>query len=392
MFVGGKTYPIEAHKRLRIEEKKGEESTHKSIHSLTMWSKVEKTAKEVARNANAAAKMVAENEQFQSVAGKVQKSSKNVAMKINEHFEGKDKSPKNENELESSRGNTLNSPGHSRSRNRSFRPFGKNKTTADGEGDMSEIVWEDGSVKSLAALRVFGKDTTIVVADELKVSKKKKKDEEGEDEGEGEGEDNTEDSETERTLPESVPIAVEEGPPKVKLPVLIFPGMCSSGLYVENSGLDNKKYQGRRLWMNAGFLAESALGNRIVGSSRTMDAQISTAYVTDDTPRSSFYDNILDLDRDPTAIGESQRPVEDAEINVEFQKMEEELNIRSAWLYHISLDKNMVDERPGNRVRTYEGVSLSFALFRPFSCFRILWLPLECFLTLLQYHYRTCLV
>ena len=215
LFVGEKTYPIEAHKRLRIEEKKGEESTHKSIHSLTMWSKVEKTAKEVARNANAAAKMVAENEQFQSVAGKVQKSSKNVAMKINEHFEGKDKSPKNENELESSRGNTLNSPGHSRSRNRSFRPFGKNKTTADGEGDMSEIVWEDGSVKSLAALRVFGKDTTIVVADQLKVSKKKKKNEEGEDEGEGEGEGeaNTEDSETERTLPESVPIAVEEGPP-----------------------------------------------------------------------------------------------------------------------------------------------------------------------------------
>ena len=99
-----------------------------------MWSKVEKTAKEVARNANAAAKMVAENEQFQAVAGKVQEKTKKVSMKINQHLEGKNKSPKNKDELESSRGNTLNSPGRSSSRNRSFRPFAQFFQEPFGEG------------------------------------------------------------------------------------------------------------------------------------------------------------------------------------------------------------------------------------------------------------------
>ena len=41
----------------------------------------------------------------------------------------------------------------------------------------------------------------------------------------------------------------------------------------------------------------------------------------------------------------------------EFAKCEEYNEIRSAWLYHISLDTNMIDERPGNRIRTYDGVS-----------------------------------
>ena len=45
---------------------------------------------------------------------------------------------------------------------------------------------------------------------------------------------------------------------QVRLPILLIPGLCSSGLYVEQSGLDNKKYQGRRVWMNAGFIAQSA--------------------------------------------------------------------------------------------------------------------------------------
>ena len=40
---------------------------------------------------------------------------------------------------------------------------------------------------------------------------------------------------------------------KVNLLVLMFPGIASSGLFVDKSGLDNEKYKGRRLWMNAVF-------------------------------------------------------------------------------------------------------------------------------------------
>ena len=39
----------------------------------------------------------------------------------------------------------------------------------------------------------------------------------------------------------------------VYLPILIIPGIASSGLYVEESSLDNKLYKGERVWMNAAF-------------------------------------------------------------------------------------------------------------------------------------------
>mmetsp|Transcript_30137 Transcript_30137/g.63016 ORF Transcript_30137/g.63016 Transcript_30137/m.63016 type:complete len:102 (+) Transcript_30137:12-317(+) len=47
-----------------------------------------------------------------------------------------------------------------------------------------------------------------------------------------------------------------------------------------------------------------------------------------------------------------------------FAKIEDVLEIRSAWLYHISLDKDMVNERTGNCVRTYDGVSYRTGLVR----------------------------
>jgi len=320
-------------------------------------------ANSAAKRVNDAAKMVYEDENIQAVAGKIQEQTKNVTIKVKEHMKSDNKtsSPKKQDETttttttESIR-HFENNPKSPETRNKSFRPFKSVKADAHGEGDMSDIVWEDGSVKRIDSLRVFGKDTIIVVADEFKLDKKEK-----EETKEADAQVDAEDDGTERTLP----LAIEEqkGPPKVTLPVLIFPGMCSSGLFVENSGLDNKKFQGRRLWMNAGFFAESAMDKKIVSSSRTINARNNSAYVDDTTPRSSFVGNVEDLNRDSNVTStpiEENKPLSsndvDTEYNTDFAQMEEELNIRSAWLYHIALDKNMVDEREGNRVRPYEGL------------------------------------
>ncbi len=330
-----------------------------------MWNKLENNAKKFVTEANNAAKKVYEDENFQAVAGKIQEETKRVTVKVKEHLKsGKASSKKQEQTTESVRRIDPQSP---QSKKRGFRPFTTSKTDAHGEGDMSDIVWTDGSVKRIQSLRVFGKDTTIVVADEFKLDKKGKKKEETKEAGAKIDADGT-DGHTGLALPLYLPDAIEEqkGPTKVTLPVLIFPGMCSSGLFVEHSGLDNEKYQGRRLWMNAAFFAESAMDSKVVSSFRTMDPRNDSAYVDDSTPRSSFVDNVEDLDRDASikssTIEENVPFTDDVEYNTNFAQMEEELNIRSAWLYHISLDKNMVDEREGNRVRPYEGVSLPFAL------------------------------
>ena len=43
----------------------------------------------------------------------------------------------------------------------------------------------------------------------------------------------------------------------VYLPILIIPGIASSGLYVVESSLDNDTYKGERVWMNACLLYTS---------------------------------------------------------------------------------------------------------------------------------------
>ena len=116
---------------------------------------------------------------------------------------------------------------------------------------------------------------------------------------------------------------VERKVEEVYLPILLIPGVASSGLVVEKSSLD-KRYEGQRLWMNPGFLARSRFQNKIFNA-----------------------DEINDDDKSV-----------DSENT--FAKDEDELAIKNAWIHHIGLDKNMIDEKPGNRVRPYEGVSLIF--------------------------------
>ena len=105
----------------------------------------------------------------------------------------------------------------------------------------------------------------------------------------------------------------------VYLPILIIPGVASSGLVVEKSSLD-KKYEGQRLWMNPGFLAGARFNNKV--------------------------------------FNEDEIKEHDGEASRSFATNEEDLAISNAWIHHIGLDKNMIDEKPGNRVRPYEGVSI----------------------------------
>lgn len=397
-----------------------------------MWSSLEKAAKK----ANAAAKKVVtdNNEQFQSVAGKVKDKvkattkhivesepvqvlnetcfdplAKKVAKKAGKFHQRITKKDNHDNN------HNNNSKLDTRKANRRLKGA-KISVNAHGDGDMSEITWSDGSIRSMPSLRVFGKDTTIVVASDSSlttnititnsitnsITKRKTIKEEG-DCG---NEDNT-NNENGTLAVHQTSSSVESqqsnqsNANKVNLPVLIFPGIASSGLYVENSGLDNDRYKGRRLWMNAGFLAMSALENKMIAKAVNEGPQNDNPYIDDagDGGGSVMSGNIQDYDyinrnsmttnnvnnnnssSSNPYVEQTERSVDEVEIEIDpgidFAKTEEELQIRSAWLYHVSLDKNMVDERPGNRVRTYDGVRcvalrfsfyfISFLLFLDFA-------------------------
>ena len=411
-----------------------------------MWSSLEKAAKK----ANAAAKKVVtdNNEQFQSVAEKVKDKTrvitenqhvKKVTTKVkattkhivesepvqvlhetcfdplakkvakeagnfHQRITKKDSNHGNDND------NNNQKIRNSRKASRRLKGA-KISVNAHGDGDMSEITWSDGSIRSMPSLRVFGKDTTIVVASDLNhlitdnstnsITNSKTIKEEGDGVGDGDGdgdgssEDNNTNNENRRlSVHQSSssadhqqsdhPVHENTNTNKVNLPVLIFPGIASSGLYVENSGLDNDRYKGRRLWMNAGFLAMSALDNKMVAKAVNEDAKNDNPYIDHNDAGngggggSAMSGNIQDYDyinrnnmttsnvnnnnSSRPYVEQTERSVDEVDVGVDvdpgidFAKTEEELHIRSAWLYHVSLDKNMVDERPGNRVRTYDGV------------------------------------
>jgi len=131
---------------------------------------------------------------------------------------------------------------------------------------------------------------------------------------------------------------------EVYLPILIMPGVASSGLYVEKSSL-NKSYEGVRLWMNPAFLARGRL-NRKVLNADDIDRAISESH------SSSWFGGRGNGDEDGDGDG-----------TFAFGKSEEELAVKNSWIHHIGLDKNMIDEKPGNKVRSYDGVSIVFIYF-----------------------------
>lgn len=315
-----------------------------------------KKAEEVASDATKIV-TVTTNAHVQSVQRKVKAKTKKVTTKVKTHFSS-NKTKNDENDETSTSTSTppqasSNSPKTAKPSSRRAKPFARIQADAHGLGDKSEIHWESGSIGRMPSLRIFGKDTTIVVAEQHKSSKK-----------------NIHETETTEPGTSTTTIAEESDPTipteKVNLPILIFPGMASSGLYVQQSGLD-EKYNGRRLWMNAGFLAASKVGSIDVNSASKRDASMTSYIDTNDNNDSSnncVFGNIEDLDRPQRDNSTRSTATTDADetlaASVQFATIENEFQIRSAWLYHVSLDKNLVDERPGNKVRPYDGVSFFF--------------------------------
>jgi hypothetical protein len=304
-----------------------------------MWNSLEKAAKKATENA----KKFAENERVKSMSEKVKAQTKVMA----EHGKKVTDTVKVKTQALGGRV-SMTKKGETPAQdvdNQDERPV--RKIVVDASiGDMSAITWTDGSIKSMPSLRVFGKNTTIRSTDEMKVVPRGISDDDDNDSllGEEAGD---------NAIVPSSTSAGEEEKSKVKLPVLIFPGMASSGLYVENSGLDNDRYAGRRVWMDAAFVASSMIDSKIVNSAQNEENFNTDRYVESDDDRGLDVGIADTVEERVMPSGSS-----DSREAVEFAKKEEEFHIRSAWLYHISLDNNLVDERPGNRVRPYDGVGL----------------------------------
>jgi hypothetical protein len=122
----------------------------------------------------------------------------------------------------------------------------------------------------------------------------------------------------------------------VLLPILIIPGIASSGLKIEESGVSNEDYTGQRVWMNAALLVQGRLDSTVLNKEELERA-------AEESNRSI---SMIDAEK------QQQQEEEDA-----FVQAEDACQVRSAWLYHISLADDMVNERPGNKVRPYQGVS-----------------------------------
>ena len=235
----------------------------------------------------------------------------------------------------------------------------------------------------------------------------------------------------------------------VYLPILIIPGIASSGLYVEESSLDNKLYKGERVWMNAAFLAKSRFHNktilneeelavakkrkedeklhleqqiiaveegqgevtvhgdyvevkkpvagRLESSGTTIevsggggllsnwkkkgqDAVAATKekvghtvevygekamnvggtaanFILEKQTLRPDIDITFDEDyangqkRPSTTLGELRHKLEN-----DLAVTEDELAVKNAWIQHIALSGNMIDERPGNKIRAYDGM------------------------------------
>ena len=142
----------------------------------------------------------------------------------------------------------------------------------------------------------------------------------------------------------------------ILLPVLIIPGVASSGLLIEQSGIDQTKYAGSRVWMNAAMLA----AGRLMQQRDVLNAEEIKQAVLH--PSKDTLQRLVSEGKDKgkqTLLG-GTKLVKDAVTNMTeedaFAEVEQACQVRSAWLHHMSLSGNMIDEREGNRVRPYGGL------------------------------------
>lgn len=107
------------------------------------------------------------------------------------------------------------------------------------------------------------------------------------------------------------------------MPVLIIPAIAGSGLKIEKSAI-SPSFEGTRVWMNAAMLAMSRVTRKVHNE-----------------------DEIFDVKE------KNEKSVEEEDFIMTKEACHQ---VKSAWLHHMSLGSDMETERPGNRVRAYEGL------------------------------------
>lgn len=128
------------------------------------------------------------------------------------------------------------------------------------------------------------------------------------------------------------------------LPLLIIPGIMSSGLEVRKSAV-HKKYIGERVWINPIALGFGKMQRgktfttSVVGGAKTKGQIIQT------TQNDNRMEQSKDYKYTPT----------DHENKTE-EEIKEELDCKSAWLQHMSLTSDMCTEREGNEIRPIQGL------------------------------------
>jgi hypothetical protein len=203
------------------------------------------------------------------------------------------------------------------------------------------------------------------------------------------------------------------------MPILIIPAIAGSGLKIEKSAL-SEKYKGERVWMNVAMLAagrllssnilnadeinqahEASGGGKIsklelrrrstmatTGGINTND-NIEVEYNNNNNTNNNNNSNrhhgpekasssssslpsssssppsLLSKGSIPREVVRGSSMVKEGRTDssrptlarqLSFTECESALQVRSAWLHHMSLSDDMVHEREGNRVRPYEGL------------------------------------
>lgn len=141
--------------------------------------------------------------------------------------------------------------------------------------------------------------------------------------------------------------------PENFLPLLIIPGIMSSGMQIRNSAVHDK-HIGERVWLNPIALG---VGKIHMGKSFKIRRR-------GDTNAKPKQGNSPRRRKNATAIEIATQPIlnctdDSSETDTESSEADEEqpvLDCKSAWLQHMSLNSDMCSERAGNEIRPIPGL------------------------------------
>ncbi len=133
------------------------------------------------------------------------------------------------------------------------------------------------------------------------------------------------------------------------LPVLIIPGVMSSGLKVQKSAV-SEKHVGDRVWLNPIALGRGKLG---FGKAFT----IAEGTKTEDENESDDIKLCKKINCEPSLQEEDSEFFEKETANSESDEEDDrELDCKSPWLQHMTLKSDMCTEREGNEIRPIPGL------------------------------------